>query len=491
MAAAGRAARARASALWATPARAAHRPHAGRRCCCGAAGCSSPRLVFSSQPGRHPHLLHGRAGAGDRARWSRSAARCCGAPRSSLGARSLAALAVLRHRGVGVRAARPHADLGAVAARLVIVVRRGSRRLGLLARPRRRSARRALGAPRWRVLARVALLAGPGRVRGADDRDRPHRLDPLGRAGGGAALGGGGRRRSGRAARRCRRARARRRLRRRRARRSGAPRRRRRAPARARGSSRSVAPAARLPAARRPARLGGARPARRRAPAAASRQQRARQGARARRRPLPLGGGDLGLPDRGEHRARDRRRAGDGDRRLQRQGRQAEPGAVRAVRRRAARSTTTSPPAVARAVRAVRGGPGGGAARRVRRRVVSTSAITSWVEAHFKSVDDRRPDGLRPDPAQVTGARSGSFSGVQRQFRSQSAPGHRFARLRRARLCHPDGTGSDRRISGQMAKARRPPVSRSFSSMSPERTQAYRACHADAQRPRPEQAARA
>ena len=46
--------------------RAAHRPRRAPRCCSGAAGCSSPALVFSYAERHHPPVLHGRAGAGDR-----------------------------------------------------------------------------------------------------------------------------------------------------------------------------------------------------------------------------------------------------------------------------------------------------------------------------------------------------------------------------------------------------------------------------------------
>ena len=56
LAAAGRARPARRRPALVTPARAAHRPHARRRCSCGAAGCSSPRPCSASAQGIiHPY----------------------------------------------------------------------------------------------------------------------------------------------------------------------------------------------------------------------------------------------------------------------------------------------------------------------------------------------------------------------------------------------------------------------------------------------------
>ena len=66
---------------------AAHRPHARRARCSGAAGCSSPALAFSLGQGHHPRVLLGRARAGDRRARRHRRRDVLGAPRQPVGPR--------------------------------------------------------------------------------------------------------------------------------------------------------------------------------------------------------------------------------------------------------------------------------------------------------------------------------------------------------------------------------------------------------------------
>ena len=103
------------SACWRRRGAAAHRPAARRGAALGRAG-SRHRARLQLRAGDHPPLLHGRARAGDRrARRDRRAVdlgaardRCCARARPRRDARG--------HRRLGVRPARAHAALAAVAA---------------------------------------------------------------------------------------------------------------------------------------------------------------------------------------------------------------------------------------------------------------------------------------------------------------------------------------------------------------------------------------
>ena len=180
--------------LWATPARAAHRSHAARRCCSGAAGCSSPRSC-SASAGRDPHLLHGRARAGDR-RARRDRRRAAVAARDHAPAR-----AASRRWSIAAAARWAYALLDAhpvLGAWLRVVIAASA----ALARRSACSWRRSSGgcdaglALAVAALGAVAMLAGP-LAYAAETSARAHRLDPLGRPGARRALGGGpGRRRA-------------------------------------------------------------------------------------------------------------------------------------------------------------------------------------------------------------------------------------------------------------------------------------------------------
>ena len=131
-----------------------------QRCCCGAAGCSSPRPSSASARASSTPTTRSRWPPPS-ARWSRSAARCSGEHRDRPAARALAALAVAGSSGWALRAARAHAVLAPWLRPLVIAS---------AACPR--GHRPARGCPRTCSAARgvsfalaaargVAMLAGP------------------------------------------------------------------------------------------------------------------------------------------------------------------------------------------------------------------------------------------------------------------------------------------------------------------------------------------
>ena len=227
------------------------------------------------------------------------------------------------------------------------------------------------------VLAAVCCAGGSGRVQRADDLDRSHRLDPVGRS---EQRSDHWRRwagwvRRGRAPGRSSRAR-----------RAGIrPAGRRRPDARRagprRGGWRRAGPRHGGP--RRDSRTRCRR----------DRQRLTRQGPGGRLGPLPLGRRRVRIPDRCVARARDRRRSCDGDRRLQRAGREPQP----------------------RCVQAVRGGGRDPLLRRRRR--CRRSRRSSGVRQRDRELgagplqvrDDRRADGLRPDPGAGLSCRSATL----------------------------------------------------------------------------------
>ena len=156
----------------------------GPPCCCGAAGWSSPALMFSFAPGHHPPLLHGGPRPGHRRPGRHRRRRPAGgAGRHRLGPLR-AGRRPGRHVGLGLGAARIAAPAGCRGcARPSLVGRPASPSVALLVPWARCSAVPAPGVPRS---GRRRPGHRPGRAGGvlpADGQHHPHRRHPLGRPG--------------------------------------------------------------------------------------------------------------------------------------------------------------------------------------------------------------------------------------------------------------------------------------------------------------------
>ena len=392
--------------------------------------------AFSFVAGHHPPVLHGRARAGDRrARRHRRAHALARGARRRRGARSRWPR-VLADRGLGVRAARPHADLAALAA-----LRRAGR--SALGRGRSRSlgvapccrGRRRRGGRRGRARRRARR---PGGVRAAHRRDRrtparsrrPARRQP--------AAG----RRSGRRARR-------RRLRRR----------------RPPGGS---------------AATGAQAGTRRHRPAAGARRGRGRHGG---------GGGGIGGLLNGStpsaaltallkadaaslhlgrrHRRRQQRRRLPAGHAASRSWRSAASTAP-TRRRRSRSSSTTSPTGKIHYFIAAAASAAAAARAAAAQHVAARSR--SWVEPNFTAHDGRRRHGLRPDERRHDRDAEGT---VRARPRQATADGRRDRGTRDA-----GGSRYGRRRGGRRAGRERRPLDRHDEHLDVEHACGFDRCHA-------------